>query len=169
MKRRTLTFLAMSRSLQASWAFLSVSAMRCVNSSLRDCTLELSSFRLIISLQNIFTHLTLSPSVDQSNSHYCSFPNDTGNNTRYGWIPSPAFNSIDLKWGFFFKKKHKSWNQQPANIVHWRHIHRPWSALKRRSLRKFWQTAHNTIHFYKADQSVHFCKTLMKGSPLQES
>lgn len=105
MKRRTLTFLAMSRSLQASWAFLSVSAMRCVNSSLRDCTLELSSFRLIISLQNIFTHLTLSPSVDQSNSHYCSFPNDTGDNTRYGWIPSPAFNSIDLKWGFFFFKK----------------------------------------------------------------
>lgn len=48
----------MSRSLQASWAFLSVSAMRCVNSSLRVCTVELSSFRLITSLQNTFRQLS---------------------------------------------------------------------------------------------------------------
>lgn len=96
--RNALTFLAMSRSLQASWAFLSASAMRCVNSSLRDCTLELSSFRLIVSLQNTFRHLTLIHSVDQSNSHYCSFPNDIMMHELTRDMDSFPSNSIGLSW-----------------------------------------------------------------------
>lgn len=53
-----ITFFKASLSLQANCAFFSASAIRWVNSSLRDWTLQHSSFRFIISLNKQNWHLS---------------------------------------------------------------------------------------------------------------